>query len=61
MYTVVDPLPCGEITRAAFNGVSWLKYAATFQGRQDFEVLQDFKEMWYYVHVDDEELESILW
>ena len=35
---VVDPVPCGEISRDAFIEMSWLKYAAEFQGRQDFEV-----------------------
>ena len=27
---VVDPLPCGEISRAAFIGMSWQKHAARF-------------------------------
>ena len=31
-YIVVDPVPCGEISKAAFIGMSWLKYAATFKG-----------------------------
>ena len=36
---VVDPVPCGEISRAAFYiGMSWLKYAATFQGAARFEI-----------------------
>ena len=45
-YIVVDPVPCGEILRAAFIGMSWLKYAAIFRGRQDFEVWRDFEEIW---------------
>ena len=27
---IVDPLPCGEISGAAFIGMSWQKHAATF-------------------------------
>ena len=38
---VVNPLPCGEILRAMFIGMSWQKHAATFQGQRDFE------EIWY--------------
>ena len=30
MHIVVDPISCGEILRAAFIGMSWLKYVATF-------------------------------
>ena len=48
-YIVVDPVPCGEISRAAFIGMSWLKYAATFRGRRDFEVRRDFEEIRYSV------------
>ena len=44
-YIVVDPLPCSEISRAAFIGMSWLKYEVTFQGRWDFGVQQDFEEI----------------
>ena len=36
---IVDPVPHGEILRAAFIGMSWLKYMATFQGQQNFEEL----------------------
>ena len=43
----VDPLPCGEILRAAFIGTSWQIDAVTFQGRRDFEVRRDFEEIWY--------------
>ena len=31
-YIVVDPVPCGEISRAAFIGMCWLKYASRFRG-----------------------------
>ena len=41
-YIVVDPLPCGEISRAVFI---WMKYVVTFRGWQDFEVQRDFKEI----------------
>ena len=44
---VVDPLPCGEISRSVFIGMSWQKHAATFQGRWDFEVRQDFEKIRY--------------
>ena len=37
----VDPLPCGEIWRAAFIGTSWQIDVATFRGWRDFE------EIWY--------------
>ena len=37
---VVDPLPCGGISRAAFIGMSWQKHAATFRGRRDFEEIR---------------------
>ena len=47
MHIVVDPVPCGEILRAAFIGMSWLKYAATFRGWQNFEVWRDFEEIRY--------------
>ena len=40
MYVVVDPLPCGEVSRVASLGMSWLKYAVTFRGRQDFEEIR---------------------
>ena len=46
-YIVVDPMPCGEISRAAFIGMSWLKYAAIFRGRRDFEVQRHFEEIRY--------------
>ena len=36
MYIIVDPLSCSKVSRAAFSGMSWLKYAAIFWGRQDF-------------------------
>ena len=35
MYIIADPVPCSEILRVAFIGMSWLKYVATFWGRQD--------------------------
>ena len=38
MYTAGDPLPCGEISRAAFIGMSMHKRAVRFQGWWDFEV-----------------------
>ena len=47
MEIAVDPLPCSEISRAAFIGTSWQKDAAGFQGRQDFEVRRDFEEIQY--------------
>ena len=43
-YIAVDPLPCGEISRAAFIGMSIQKHAARFQGRRDFEEIR-------YVHL----------
>ena len=45
----VDPLPCGENLRAAFIGTSWQIDAATFRGRWDFEVRQDFEEIRYII------------
>ena len=42
-----DPLPCGEILRAAFIGMSLQKHAATFRGWQDFKVRRDFEETQY--------------
>ena len=48
MYIVVDPVvPCSEILRVVFIGMSWLKYVVTFRGRRDFEVWQDFEEIRY--------------
>ncbi|MCG8623652.1 MAG: hypothetical protein MJE68_16870 [Proteobacteria bacterium] len=41
----VDPLPCGEISRAAFIGTSWQINVATFRGRRKFEVRRDFEEI----------------
>ena len=35
----------GEISRAAFIGMSWLNYAATFRGQQNFEVRRHFEEI----------------
>ena len=29
-YIVVDPVPCGEISRVAYIVMSWLKYVVTF-------------------------------
>ena len=49
-HIVVDSLPCGDILRVAFIGVSWLKYAVTFWGWWDFEVWQDFEEIRNNVH-----------
>ena len=46
-YTVGDPIPCREISRAVFIGMRWLKYVARFRGRRDFKVWQDFKEIQY--------------
>ena len=40
----VNPLTCSEISRAAFIRMSWQQHVATYQGQQDFEVRQDFKE-----------------
>ena len=37
-YIATNPIPWGEILRVAFKGMSWQKYAATFQGQWDFEV-----------------------
>ena len=37
---VVDPLPCGEISRTAFIGMSWQKRVATFRGWRDFEEIR---------------------
>ena len=45
MYIAVDPLPFGEISRAAFIGKSLQKHVATYRGRQGFEVRQDFEEI----------------
>ena len=41
----VDPLPCSEISRAVFFGMSLQKHAVTFRGQRDFEVWRDFKEI----------------
>ena len=46
-FIVVDPVPCGDILRVVFIRMCWLKYAATFQGRRDFEVWRDFEEIRY--------------
>ena len=51
-YIVVDSVSCSEILRAAFIGMGWLKYAATFRGWRDFEVQRDFKGIRYYGYVD---------
>ena len=40
MYAA-DPSPCGEISRAAFIGMSWQKYAMPFRGQRDLEVWQN--------------------
>ena len=37
-YIAGDPLPCGEISRAAFIGMISEKHAAIFRGWWDFEV-----------------------
>ena len=37
MYIADDPLPCGEISMAAFIGMSVQKHAARFRGQQDFK------------------------
>ena len=29
MHIVVNPIPCSEILKAVFIGISWLKYVAT--------------------------------
>ena len=42
---VVDPLPCGKISRAAFIGMNWQKHAARFRGWRDFEVRRDIEEI----------------
>ena len=34
---VVDPLPYGKISRAAFIGMSWQKCVAAFPGWQGFQ------------------------
>ena len=31
-YIIGDPVPCGEISRMAFSGTSYLKHAARFRG-----------------------------
>ena len=49
----VDPLPCGEISTAAFIGTSWQIDVATFRGQRDFEVRQDFEEIRYYIIIAD--------
>ena len=36
VYIAVDPVPCDEILRAAFIGMSWLKYAVTFSRAAGF-------------------------
>ena len=43
----VDSLPCHEISRMAFIGVSWQKHAAAFQGWQNFKVQRHFEEIQY--------------
>ena len=45
---VVDPLSCSDISHAAFIGVSRQKQVVTFQRRWNFEVQQDFEEVWYF-------------
>ena len=49
----VDPLPRGEISRAAFIGKSWWidLDAATLRGRRDFEVRRHFEEIRYLLTV----------
>ena len=46
-YTAGNPLPCGEISRVVFIGMSMQKHVVRFRGQQDFEVRRDFKEIWY--------------
>ena len=56
-YIVVDPVPCSEISRAAFIGMSWLKYAATFWGNTVYAHVQCTSAPYfshvhtYHVHV----------
>ena len=57
---VVDPVPCGEISRVAFIGMCWLKYAAIFRGRQDFEVRRDLEEI-RYINFEASELSVVIW
>ena len=37
-YIADNPLPCSEISRAAFFETSWQMDAATFRGQLDFEM-----------------------
>ena len=46
-YIAGDPLPCGEISRAAFIGMSMQKHVARFRRQRDFKVWWDFKEIRY--------------
>ena len=39
-HIVVDLVPCGEILRAVFIGMGWMKYVARFQRWRDFEEIQ---------------------
>ena len=39
-FIVVDPVPCGDISRVAFIRMCWLKYGATFRGQRDFEKIR---------------------
>ena len=48
-YIIVNPVPCGAISRAAFIGMNWLKYVARFRGQRNFEVRQDFEEIRYNI------------
>ena len=48
----VDPLPCGEILRAAFIGTNWQTDAVRLRGRRDFKVRRDFEEIQYIIAVN---------
>ena len=50
-YIDVDPVPCSEISRVAFIGISCLKYAATFRGRRDFEEICYTNFSTYYLYI----------
>ena len=44
-YIAVNPLPCCKISRVVFIGTGRKKRVVSFQGMQDFEVLQDFEKI----------------
>ena len=47
-FIAVNPLPCCKISRVVFIGAGRKKRVVSFQGLQDFEVLQDFEKIIWY-------------